>query len=336
MLRSSGRPCESLLCANFTVRYARQATAGLAEECKGRSGSRIRLLFKHSAARRVISASAAAVEVEPTSKESQIDNLPLHAGLGYSFTPGGLLFPYYTGVISALTDLGLLGPDTVVSGSSAGAIAVALIASGLDMEGIMEENLRFQSQMLQKGTFWKLADMLKTSLMELLPDDVHVRMSGRAGIAVTKYKGRDLEGLIIENFFDKEDFADAVVASCYIPYYLGPNSGIAYRGDIYSDGMVTNFFPPLPRAAQGSTKRIVTVSALPKNNRSFVRDPGVDICPDLRPRSQRYSTLEYIKIGLIPCSLDQVKKLVEEGYSDAMQWGEKYLEQQTQENYQSL
>lgn len=70
-----------------------------------------------------------------------------------------------TGVISALTDLGLLGPDTVVSGSSAGAIAVALIASGLDMEEIMEENLRFQSQMLEKGTFWKLADMLKTSLM---------------------------------------------------------------------------------------------------------------------------------------------------------------------------
>jgi len=336
MLLNCGRPCGSPLYSDVTARFICPITARRTEESKGRTGSTPHLLLQNSARGAAISASATTVEVVPATKEKQIDKALEHASLGYSFTPGGLLFPYYTGVISALTDLDLMGPDTVVSGTSAGAVAVAMIASGLDIDDIMEHSIKFQSQMLEKGTLWKLADMLKTTLMDMLPDDVHLRMSGRAGIAVTKYKGKTIEGVVIEHFFDKEDFADAVVASCYIPYYLGPRSGIPYRGDIYSDGMVTNFYPPLPRAAQEAVKRIVTVSALPKTNRSFFKDPGVDVCPDLRPRSKRYSTLEYIKIGLIPCQLDKMREIAEDGYSDAKQWGEKYLEQCTRKSEQTL
>lgn len=40
--------------------------------------------------------------------------------LGFSFTPGGLLFPYHLGVAKCLEREGFLAPDTPLAGASAG------------------------------------------------------------------------------------------------------------------------------------------------------------------------------------------------------------------------
>ena len=46
--------------------------------------------------------------------------------IGFSFSPGGLLFPYHLGVIESLSTNGHLTPHSPIAGSSAGAIAVAV------------------------------------------------------------------------------------------------------------------------------------------------------------------------------------------------------------------
>lgn len=44
----------------------------------------------------------------------------LTSRLGFSFTPGGLLFPYHLGVAKCLELQGFLATDTPLAGSSAG------------------------------------------------------------------------------------------------------------------------------------------------------------------------------------------------------------------------
>ena len=44
----------------------------------------------------------------------------LTSRLGFSFTPGGLLFPYHLGVAKCLELQGFLAADTPLAGSSAG------------------------------------------------------------------------------------------------------------------------------------------------------------------------------------------------------------------------
>jgi hypothetical protein len=58
--------------------------------------------------------------------------------LGFSFSPGGLLLPYHLGVIAALSGSGLLLPTTPLAGSSAGAIAVASFAAGVEPKTALE------------------------------------------------------------------------------------------------------------------------------------------------------------------------------------------------------
>ena len=61
---------------------------------------------------------ATASEAAATSVSADGASMP---PLGFSFTPGGLLFPYYVGAAYELQRLGLLTPNTPLGGSSAGA-----------------------------------------------------------------------------------------------------------------------------------------------------------------------------------------------------------------------
>lgn len=69
-----------------------------------------------------------------------------------------------------------------------------------------------------------------------------------------------MEGRLLDEYSSKEDFVDAVVASCYIPYYLGPAPGIRYRGELCSDGLPTNFFPEIVDSAKDKVQKTVMVS----------------------------------------------------------------------------
>ena len=58
--------------------------------------------------------------------------------LGFTFTPGGLLFPYYVGVAYFLKESGLVTPTTPLGGSSAGSIVTAALACGLEQEAVLD------------------------------------------------------------------------------------------------------------------------------------------------------------------------------------------------------
>jgi hypothetical protein len=82
----------------------------------------------------------------------------LEAGtLGFGFSAGGLLFPYYIGVIMTLRDeLGLLTADTPVAGASAGSLIAATAKSGISEADLIQATLELAHNCRTEGTRFRL------------------------------------------------------------------------------------------------------------------------------------------------------------------------------------
>jgi hypothetical protein len=107
--------------------------------------------------------------------------------LGFSFSAGGLLFPYYIGVVGELRAAGALTPGlSRLGGASAGALIAACTSAGLSEAALLDATLRLCADCRANGTRFRLRGVLEPFLQALLPEDAHVRCSGRAHVAVTQ------------------------------------------------------------------------------------------------------------------------------------------------------
>jgi predicted acylesterase/phospholipase RssA len=107
----------------------------------------------------------------------------------FSFSAGGLLFPYHWGVATELARQGALDrAATPLAGASAGSIIVACLRSGLSDERVTDACLSLAADCRSGGTRTRLGPVLEAMLQELLPEDVHERCNqgGSAHIAVTR------------------------------------------------------------------------------------------------------------------------------------------------------
>jgi len=118
-------------------------------------------------------------------RESPSVALPPGASVGLSFSAGGLLFPYYIGVASALQDNGIITESTHMAGTSAGAILVGCMGGGIGLDEILECNKSMYAELENHGTIGRIRPVLRRSILEALPRDAHLRASGRITIAVT-------------------------------------------------------------------------------------------------------------------------------------------------------
>lgn len=96
----------------------------------------------------------------------------------------------------------------------------------------------------------------------MLPDDIHKKVNNSVAIGVTKYdpKKRSISGSTINKFKSKNDFVNAIAASCYIPFYLGPGFGMEmHDGNILSDGLPTRFWPDMSQLLKNKKEKLVKV-----------------------------------------------------------------------------
>ncbi|KAI5067875.1 hypothetical protein GOP47_0016220 [Adiantum capillus-veneris] len=233
---------------------------------------------------------------------------------GFSFSAAGLLFPYHLGVGQCLIERGYITERTPLSGSSAGAIVCAVIASGLSMEDAMLATKELASDCRQNGTAFRLGVVLKRYLEICLPEDAHIRSSGKIRVAVTQVF-RSPRALLVQHFFSKEDLIDALLASCFVPGYLAPRPVTLYRNRICVDGGLTSFMPPT--AAQST----VCVCAFPAAQLGF---KNIGISPDCNPRQNRASPRQLLNWALEPAADDILENLFDLGYQDALVWVSQY------------
>ncbi|KAL1544460.1 patatin-like phospholipase domain-containing protein 4 [Salvia divinorum] len=230
---------------------------------------------------------------------------------GFSFSAAGLLFPYHLGVARLLIERGYIKETTPLAGSSAGAIVCAVIASGASMEEALVATKILAEDCRLRGTAFRLGAVLRDVLDQFLPEDAHIRSSGRVRVAVTEILWRP-RGVLIDQFDSKEDLINAVFTSSFIPGYLAPRPATMFRNRLCIDGGLTLFMPPT------SASQTVCVCAFPAGRLGL---KGIGISPDCNPEN-RASARELFNWALEPAADHVLDRLFELGYLDAAVWAE--------------
>eukprot|EP00560_Eucampia_antarctica_P001672 CAMPEP_0197835450 /NCGR_PEP_ID=MMETSP1437-20131217/25789_1 /TAXON_ID=49252 ORGANISM="Eucampia antarctica, Strain CCMP1452" /NCGR_SAMPLE_ID=MMETSP1437 /ASSEMBLY_ACC=CAM_ASM_001096 /LENGTH=199 /DNA_ID=CAMNT_0043440899 /DNA_START=30 /DNA_END=626 /DNA_ORIENTATION=+ len=141
---------------------------------------------------------------------------------GYSLSPGGLLFPYHIGVLTALESLGALNEASPIAGSSAGAIAVCSHAAGTKPEMALDATVRMAQKCdTMGGARGNLLPLLEEELMQILPQDSHTVINEREGIVGLAYYEifPRPKPVLATSFDSKQDVVDAVCNSSAFPFF---------------------------------------------------------------------------------------------------------------------
>lgn len=179
---------------------------------------------------------AAAGLAQVNSKDQQDD-------INLSFCGCGFLGIYHVGVASCFHEYAPQLSMHKIAGSSAGAlVAVAHICGNLQLAYATTDILQvaIDARARSLGPFHPSFDInatVRDALERGLPDDVHLRASGKLHVSLTRvYDG---ENVIISQFDSKEDLIQVLLCSCFIPFWSGLVAP-KYRGVTYIDGGFSN------------------------------------------------------------------------------------------------
>ena len=254
------------------------------------------------------------------------------APVGFSFSPGGLLFPYYVGVAYGLQALGRLERGvTAIGGSSAGAIVAVALACGLS-EASVVASMQALVEDVRDGKAKDVA--LREQLDLLLDDESHlVAMASRLTLSYCEVWPRQVRHSV-SSWSSKEDLIDVTSASCNWPiYYTGGWPLVKCRGAWAVDGFfavdLARFGCPVLPA-----QRTVAVTCLPTVDltRAFapsdIIQPGSSAAMGLPVRSSasvwsdEVTAAEWFTWAVAPATDEQLKEMVALGKQHAALWAE--------------
>ncbi|CAL5219418.1 g1247 [Coccomyxa viridis] len=228
--------------------------------------------------------------------------------LAFGFSAGGLLFPYYIGVVEQLEDLGVLSERTPLAGSSAGSLIAACYHSGLTAKTVTEACLVLADDCRVNGTRGRLGEVLSTFLHDLLPEDAHERCRNKTFVAVTKAWPRP-QGQIISEFESREDLIESLLTSCHIPWWFAGSLGRNFRGSLHYDGGLTSFIPSI----QGCLTQKVTCFPAGRLNKAV----NIAISPP-----EQFDLNQLLGWAFRPAEEPILLGFLEQGRKDALAWAE--------------
>lgn len=160
---------------------------------------------------------------------------------GISFSPAGLLTPFHIGASSELKRLGLVKPETVLAGSSGGALAAVVTGVDIDADSALDACCYIASRCRDEGTRSTLRYALDEILEKVLPPDSHEILNSRIAscfVAYTEIVPRIIPHFVNE-FSNKNDLIETLRASCNIPFYFNGNNPLV---EVRGAGAVDGFF----------------------------------------------------------------------------------------------
>ncbi|XP_030222376.1 patatin-like phospholipase domain-containing protein 2 isoform X2 [Gadus morhua] len=132
-----------------------------------------------------------------------------------------------------------------IYGASAGALMAMILTIGtplekscLDLMSMTRDARKHKLGPLHPA--FNLQQLVRDSMTATLPADAHLRASGRLCVSLTRVS--DGKNVIVSEFDTREELIQAVLCSCFIPFYCGliPPT---YRGVRYVDGAVSDNLP---------------------------------------------------------------------------------------------
>ena len=252
--------------------------------------------------------------------------------LGVGFSAGGLLFPYYIGVVDALVEAKMLDDTTRLAGASAGSLIAAAVAAKVPTNALLDALKVFSDDVRTHGARGRLKEALNTTLLAVLPGNAY-ELANKRGlyVAVSRFTGTRVVGDLHSEFTSNDDLCQCLLASCHIPMYFdGIKVGTRYRGAWVCDGGVTNFLPVPP-----GVQHVVRVCCFPAYSAAAALGaPGlIDIAPDSpdasgAPVDAPYSTARMLQWALTPADDATMDALRQRGAVDTLRWVERHEQQQ--------
>lgn len=168
--------------------------------------------------------------------------------MNFSFAGCGFLGIYHVGVASCLKQH---APHLVKNCQFAGASAGALVACCLICDCCLGDCTTFTLRLATKARSYsigplhpnfKVANILRDAMREVLPDNAHELASGRLFISFTRVSDR--KNVVVSEYNTKEELIQALLCSAHVPLYSGlvPPS---YRGVRYVDGGLSDNIPAI-------------------------------------------------------------------------------------------
>ncbi|XP_051818270.1 1-acylglycerol-3-phosphate O-acyltransferase PNPLA3 [Antechinus flavipes] len=169
------------------------------------------------------------------------------SGWSLSFSGCGFMGFYHVGVTQCLSERApqLLRDAPKLLGSSAGALHCATFLCGLSLECRLQilMDLVRSARKRNLGVLhpsFNMSKYLRDGLNKVLPSNAHKLLSGKMSVSLTRVSDR--KNVLISDFDSKKEIVDALVCSCFIPFYCGliPPT---FRGVRYIDGGASNNMP---------------------------------------------------------------------------------------------
>ncbi|WZN62423.1 patatin-like phospholipase domain-containing protein [Chloropicon roscoffensis] len=239
-----------------------------------------------------------------------LEEIKTSPGLGFGFSAGGLLFPYFVGNAVALKRLGLVNSETVFAGSSAGSLISACLVCDLEADELMDNLLRMYRQLREEGTIGNVRSVVETYAHMVFPEDVHVLASGRLNVSVVQCSTRKpfLRSVYVNEFESKDDLVQALLTSSHVPLYMNTRVTSTFRGQTCVDGGLGENFIPRPPCEEP-----VTICCFPDLPFECDIAPGkYSECPISMSRMLQYAAL--------PPQEEKIIELFEMGCTDVLDW----------------
>lgn len=266
--------------------------------------------------------------------------------IGYSLSPGGLLLPYHLGVLAALSHHNHVSNITPLAGSSAGAIAVASHASGVQPVQALEASIRVSSHCYNPlfVPAGKLMEALRSEMDKILPRDAHRIINDREGITALAH--RELyptpKSCLVTEFRTRNCLMDAVCDSSMFPFFTSNTVArvVRRRNEMHHRIVVDGIFavsaerlgcPDFDQVgekyivkkgvAARKPDRTVMVSCFPTKLLSLSSASRHDVLgPKLDDSNAVAHAASLVKMACMASSRKELVRLYEDGWRDTEGW----------------
>lgn len=202
-----------------------------------------------------------------------------------SFGGSGFLSLFHVGAASRLQELGVINRDTKLYGNSGGALVAAAIACNVDRDDLVDFHLEAVRQCRKDGYWGRVGDVLRGLMRQHIPDDAVDLCNQRLGVGVMHiWPKRKYE--LVDHFYSKEDLIDALIASCYLPFFLGPRAFTKFRGNYVVDGCL---------GGQGKREGGVQIDPFSLSIKALLRQKDNDVSPRMLLEDYQVSPLKQVQ-----------------------------------------
>jgi len=245
--------------------------------------------------------------------------------MNFSFSGCGFLGLYHIGAASCIKTYAPHLCNNKMAGASAGAMAAMSMLVDVPLGEVASQILEIAKEARKHtmGPFsssFNITELIRKGLHEHLPQNVHLQVSGRLYISLTKvYDGSNI---LVSEYASKHELIEVLLASAFIPIFSGWIP-LKYRGTRVIDGGYSDNLPILD-------SETVTVSPFSGGCHISPRD---DLDPNVMqmniantPVELSTANLMRLRSTLLPPDVDVLSTYCKQGFEDALNFLQsKYL-----------